>query len=173
MPACILLVALGLFSNPALKELPPSLRSVWLVFHIGFAKLAAAAFLLSLGSAVLVLLRERGSKSAWVARMPSSEVLDALGLRFVGFGFLFWTMTTVAGAIWANESWGRYWGWDVIETWSLITWLVYGTFLHARLFFKLKGTRAAWASIACFAILMLTLFILPFLLPSLHAAYFQ
>ncbi|MGC4116858.1 MAG: cytochrome c biogenesis protein CcsA [Myxococcales bacterium] len=173
MPACVILVALGLFSNPAIRELPPSLRSVWLVFHISFAKLSTAAFLLSLGSAVLVLIAQRPNPRPWLSRLPSVEVLDALGLRFVGFGFLFWTVNTVAGAIWANESWGRYWGWDVIETWSLITWLVYGTFLHARLFFGLKGRRAAWASIGCFVVLVLTFLVLPYLLPSLHAAYFQ
>ena len=167
------MVAIGLFSNPQIRELPPTLRSIWLVFHIGFAKLSAAAFLLSLAAAVLVLLKRRAKPAPWLERVPAVEALDAFTVRCVGFGFIFWTVTIAAGAIWANQSWGRYWGWDVIETWSLITWLAYGTFLHARRFFRLKPAATAWAVVFCFAVFVLTLLILPFLLPSLHSAYFQ
>jgi ABC-type transport system involved in cytochrome c biogenesis permease subunit len=105
--------------------------------------------------------------------VPGSAVLDAYTVRFVGFGFLFWTITIAAGAIWANQSWGRYWGWDPIETWSLIAWLVYGLFLHARLFFRLRPASTAWCSVGAFAVFILTLLILPFLIPSMHSAYFQ
>jgi len=100
-------------------------------------------------------------------------VLDAYTVRFVGFGFLFWTIAIAAGAIWANQSWGRYWGWDAIETWSLVSWLAYGTLLHARLFFRLRPVPTAWSSVAAFAVFVLALLVLPFLVPSLHAAYFQ
>jgi ABC-type transport system involved in cytochrome c biogenesis permease subunit len=91
----------------------------------------------------------------------------------VGFGFLFWTVTIAAGAIWANQSWGRYWGWDAIETWSLISWLAYGIFLHARMFFRLGPVGTAWASVSAFVVFILALLILPFVMPSLHSAYFQ
>jgi len=173
LPVALLMVAGGLFSNPEMRELPPSLRSVWLVFHIGFAKLSAAAFLISVGSATVLLLRSRDDPPVFVRRAPGVEALDAFTVRFVGFGFIFWTVTIAAGAIWANESWGRYWGWDVIETWSLITWIAYGSLLHARRFFRLKPLPTAWASIAAFAVFVLTLLILPFLMSSLHSAYFQ
>lgn len=173
LPVSLLMVAIGLFSNPQMRELPPTLRSIWLVFHISFAKLSAAAFLLSLAAAVLVLLKHRATPAPWLERVPAVEALDAFAVRCVGFGFIFWTVTIAAGAIWANQSWGRYWGWDVIETWSLITWLVYGTFLHARRFFRLKPAATAGALVFCFAVFVLTLLILPFLLPSLHSAYFQ
>lgn len=173
LPAALLMVAVALFSNPEIRELPPSLRSIWLVFHIGFAKVSAASFLLSVASAVILLLQEARVRPAWLARAPAPDALDAYVARFAGFGFLFWTVTVAAGSIWANESWGRYWGWDLIETWSLITWLVWGSFLHARRFFRLGRRATAWASIASFAIFILTIFILPFLLPSIHAAYFQ
>lgn len=173
LPAAILSIAIGLFSSPHLRELPPSLRSVWLVFHITFAKLSAAAFLMSVASAVLLLLKRRASPPPWTERLPGVESLDAYIVRFVGFGFLFWSVTVIAGAIWANESWGRYWGWDAVETWSLISWLVYGSLLHARLFFRLRPVATARWAIACFAIFILTILILPFLMPSLHSAYFQ
>ena len=173
LPVAILMIAIGLFSNPQLKELPPSLRSIWLVFHIGFAKVSAGSFLLSLAAATVLLITDSPTRPAWLARAPPLEALDAYVVRFAGFGFLFWTVTVAAGSIWANESWGRYWGWDVIETWSLIAWLVYGTFLHARRFFRLKPRPTAWASVACFVIFVLTILVLPYLLPTIHTAYFQ
>ncbi len=173
MPVAVLSIALGLFANPQIRELPPSLRSVWLVFHITFAKLSAAAFLLSVATSVLLLLEWRPRPGSWLENLPPKDTLDGYTVRFIGFGFIFWTVTIAAGSIWANQSWGRYWGWDAIETWSLVAWLVYGTFLHARLFFRLRARATAWASIGCFAIFVLTILVLPFLIPSLHAAYFQ
>lgn len=173
LPLSILAMGFGLFSNAEVREIPPSLRSVWLIFHITFAKLSAASFLLSLASAVLVLLRARKRTPGWMARVPATDVLDAYDIRFIGFGFLFWTITIAAGSIWAHQSWGRYWGWDPIETWSLVAWLGYGTVLHARLFFRLGPVATARASVAAFAVFILALLILPFLMPSIHAAYFQ
>lgn len=173
MPLGILGLGLGLFSSAEMKTIPPTLRSIWLVFHIGFAKLSAAAFLLSAAAASVQLLRARRGPVRWLERAPAPDVLDAYTVRFVGFGFLFWTVTIAAGAIWANQSWGRYWGWDAIETWSLVSWLGYGLFLHARIFFRLRHVATAWSCVAAFAVFVLALLILPFLMPSLHAAYFQ
>jgi cytochrome c-type biogenesis protein CcsB len=173
LPLSILAMGFGLFSNAEVRQIPPSLRSVWLIFHITFAKLSAASFLLSLASAVIILLRGRRTPWNWLERVPPTEVLDAYVVRFIGFGFLFWTITIAAGSIWAHQSWGRYWGWDPIGTWSLIAWLGYGSVLHARLFFRLKPVATAWASVAAFTVFILALLILPFLMPSIHAAYFQ
>jgi cytochrome c-type biogenesis protein CcsB len=172
MPLAILSVALGMFSNPETRDLPPALRSMWLVFHVIFAKISAAAFMLSLGAAVLQLFSLRERPPAWVARIPPPPALDALVVRAVGFGFVFWTITMAAGAIWGNQSWGRYWGWDPIETWSLVSWLTWGSFLHARLFFKPKARTTAWLAISAFAIFVLAWLILPFFIASLHASYF-
>jgi ABC-type transport system involved in cytochrome c biogenesis permease subunit len=156
-----------------MREIPPSLRSIWLMFHITFAKLSAASFLLSLAAAVVILLRDRKTPWRWLERAPASDVLDAYEVRFIGFGFLFWTITIAAGSIGAHQSWGRYWGWDAIETWSLVSWLAYGSVLHARLFFRLRPVTTAWATVGAFAVFILALLILPFIMPSLHAAYFQ
>lgn len=173
LPLSILMIAFGLFANPEIQQLPPTLRSIWLVFHITFAKLSAAAFLMSVGSSVVLLIKGRGRHGGWLEKVPDAAALDAYTVRFIGFGFLFWTVTIIAGSIWAHQSWGRYWGWDVIETWSLIAWLSYGTFLHVRLFYKIRGAGVAWWAIGCFLVFILTIIILPFLMPSLHAAYFQ
>ena len=173
LPGSILMVGLGLLTNPAARDLPPTLRSVWLGFHVLFNNLAVGAFLLSFAAAVILLRKLKGASSPWLERFPAVDVLDAYTVRYVGFAFVFWSTTIVMGAIWANQSWGRYWGWDPIETWSLVTWLCYGTLLHLRLFYRLGPKATAWITIACFALSILTVFIFPFLIPSMHSAYFQ
>jgi cytochrome c-type biogenesis protein CcsB len=173
VPASILMVGFGLFTSPEAHNLPPSLRSMWLVFHVLFNKLAVGAFILSLASAIVWLRKANGASGRWLNRLPGPEVVEAYTIRFVGFGFVFWTTTIGAGAIWANQSWGRYWGWDPIETWAFVTWLAYAILLHARLFFRLKPAATAWGTIACFVLSVLTVLIFPFVFPSLHAAYFQ
>ena len=173
LPVAILMVGLGLFTSPQARDLPPTLRSIWLVFHVLFTKLAVGAFLLSFGSAVLLLRKQKGRRGRLLDRMPEPAAMAAYTLRFLSFGFIFWTTTIVAGAIWANQSWGRYWGWDPIETWSLVTWLCYGSLLHLQRFYRLKDRTLAWGTIACFGVSILTAFILPFLMASLHSAYFQ
>jgi ABC-type transport system involved in cytochrome c biogenesis permease subunit len=173
VPVAILMMGIGLFANPELRQLPPTLKSIWLVFHILFAKLAAISFLLSVASASTVLFRDRPRPPAWIARFPEGPVLDALIARFTGFGFIFWSLAVAAGAIWARDAWGRYWGWDAVETWSLVSWLMYGALLHARLFFRLAGKTLAWSTIGVFVLFVLTLLIFPFLIPTMHTAYFQ
>ncbi len=173
LPAAILMMGLGLFTNPEARNLPPTLRSIWLIFHILFNKLAVGAFLLSLAAAIVLLRKLNGATSRWLDRLPGVEVLEARTVRFVGFGFVFWTTTIGMGSIWANQSWGRYWGWDPIESWSFVTWLAYALLLHARLFLKLKARATAWGVIACFGLSVLTVLIFPFIFPSMHSAYFQ
>lgn len=173
LPASILMMGLGLMTSPEARSLPPTLRSVWLVFHVVFTKLAVGALLLSFAAAVILLRKLRGTSTRFLDRFPASDVLDATMIRFVGFGFIFWSTTIIAGAIWAHLSWGRYWGWDPIETWSLVTWLCYGSLLHLRLFYRLTPRASAWMTVGCFCVSVLTAFIFPFLIPSMHAAYFQ
>ena len=173
LPVVILMMGIGLFTNPEARNLPPTLRSIWLVFHILFTKLALGAFVLSLASAIVLLRKLNGATGRWLDRLPGVEVLEANTVRFIGFGFVFWTTTIGMGAIWANQSWGRYWGWDPIESWSFVTWLAFAVLLHVRLFFKLKARAIAWATIACFILSILTALVFPFIFPSMHSAYFQ
>jgi len=173
LPAAILMMGLGLFTNPEARTLPPTLRSIWLIFHVVFNKLAVGAFVLSFAAAIVLLRKTGGASSRLLDRLPGPDVIEAYTVRFVGFGFVFWTTTIGAGAIWANQSWGRYWGWDPIESWSLVTWLAYAILLHARIFFRLKARATAWGTIACFVLSVLTVLIFPFVFPSMHSAYFQ
>ncbi len=173
LPAAILMMGFGLFTNPEARSLPPTLRSMWLVFHVLFNKLAVGAFILALAAAIALLRKLNGASGRWLNRLPGAEVIEAYTVRFIGFGFVFWTTTIGAGAIWANQSWGRYWGWDPIESWSLVTWLAYAILLHARMFFRLGARATAWGTIGCFVLSVLTVLIFPFVFPSMHSAYFQ
>lgn len=171
-PAAFLMLALSMFYNPGIRTLPASFRSVWLVIHIGLYKIALATLLIACAMAVLYLLKKRCA-SEWLQRMPTLETLDIYSYRFAGFGFIFWTIGMLAGSIWAHQSWGRFWGWDVTETWSLITCLMFAAYLHLRRFFGWKGTRAAWFFIACFVISLVTLFGMATLSGSIHSEYFK
>jgi cytochrome c-type biogenesis protein CcsB len=171
VPLSFLMLALALFSNPAMQNLPPSLRSIWLVMHVTCAKMAAGAITASVGTAILYLVKTSWASAPFANKIPAAEILDEYSYKFAGFGFTFWTINIAAGAIWAHESWGRYWGWDPIETWSFITWL-YGIFAHLRVFWKWRGTRSACALIAVFLMSIFTIFILPFVAKTLHSEYF-
>jgi cytochrome c-type biogenesis protein CcsB len=128
--------------------LVPALKSTWLIIHVVAAIISGGVFLLSnvIAGAYLYLdSRERGSgRPAWATRLPSLEVLDQLSYRLVAFVFPLWTFSVIAGAIWAESAWGRYWGWDPKETWAFITWVAYAAYLHARVTIGWKGRRAAW-----------------------------
>ena len=165
-PSSFLLMGWAVSTFDLKREVPIIFKSWWLVLHIGFAKLFVAAILLAACCAVAWLVKARNP--AALPKLPSPEKLDLYAHQFTLVSFLFLGVMIVAGALWAHQSWGRYWGWDAIETWSLVSWLAYGSALHARLFFRLKPRAMGWASVGAFAV-----FIPPFIMPSLHAAYFQ
>jgi len=172
LPLSFLMMTIGLFTNPDISLLGPTLSGVWLVIHVIFNKLSAGGIIIALASSVLYLLKNKNEQKEFYQKLPSLEVLDAYSYKFIGFAFIFWTITVVAGSIWANQAWGRYWGWDPIETWSIITWLLFGLYLHLRHFFKWKGIKAAWLLIACFLSAIMSLYFIPFIIDTLHSSYF-
>jgi cytochrome c-type biogenesis protein CcsB len=131
--------------------LVPALKSTWLVIHVVAAIISGGVFLFAniVAGAYLYLerLESRGGRPAWLQRVPSIEVLDQLSYRLVAFVFPLWTFSVIAGAIWAESAWGRYWGWDPKETWAFITWVAYAAYLHARVTVGWRGRRAAWLCI--------------------------
>ncbi|WP_298268814.1 cytochrome c biogenesis protein CcsA [Geobacter sp.] len=171
-PAAFLFVALSIFISPSVTKLPPTLRSIWLVLHVSFYKIALAPMLVALAFSVFYLLKRRKS-APWLARLPDPETMDLLAGRFAGFGFVFWGIGMLAGSIWAYQSWGRFWGWDPIETWSLITWIAFGIHLHLRRFFRFTGKKSALFFIFCFMLSLLALFFTPILGASVHSEYFK
>lgn len=177
MPLSFLLMGLGATSPKGIEPLPPALQSYWLIIHVTFAKLSYGSFLVATALAVLFILKgrklEKGASSDFYERLPSLELLDDLSFRLITSGFVFLAIMIVTGSIWANKAWGRYWGWDPIETWSLITWLVYGIYLHLRVVMGWRGRKSAWLIIVALCFLLFTLFGLPFVYRSIHAAYFS
>ena len=128
--------------------LVPALNSPWLVIHVIAAIISGGVFLLSnvIAGAYLYLdaMESKGERKPWAKRLPDLETLDQLSYRLVAFVFPLWTFAVIAGAIWAEAAWGRYWGWDPKETWAFITWVAYAAYLHARVTVGWRGKRAAW-----------------------------
>ena len=131
--------------------LVPALKSTWLVIHVSAAIISGGVFLLAnvIAGAYLYLAHreENGGRPVWAQRLPDLETLDQLSYRLVAFVFPLWTFAVIAGAIWAESAWGRYWGWDPKETWAFITWVAYAAYLHARVTVGWKGKKAAWLCI--------------------------
>lgn len=140
------------------SQLMPSLQSAWLVIHVTVATLSIGVFVIGFALAVLFLLQrrreERGSGPAFLERVPSADRLDKLTYSAHVIGFPLWTFTLVAGAIWAERAWGRYWGWDPKEVWTFVIWVVYAAYLHSRA--TAGWTRhSAWLAIAGFACIII------------------
>ncbi|MFG7942117.1 MULTISPECIES: c-type cytochrome biogenesis protein CcsB [Streptomyces] len=144
-------------------QLVPALHSYWLWIHVSLAIICGALFYLGFVGSLLYLFRDayeakllRGEKPGKVAtsimeRLPAANSLDKFAYRINAAVFPFWTFTIVAGAIWAGDAWGRYWGWDPKEVWSFITWVAYAAYLHARATAGWKGRKAAYLALLAFA----------------------
>ncbi|MDM8523793.1 c-type cytochrome biogenesis protein CcsB [Desulfococcaceae bacterium HSG8] len=172
MPLAFLALAYASLSpniSDRIQPLLPALKSNWLIAHVITCFIGYAAFAVAFGLSLMFLVKreDRPPESVW-SKMPALPVLDELTHRMVVLGFLFLTAGIITGAVWANSAWGRYWGWDPKETWSLITWFIYATLLHARLMRGWQGRRAAFFSIAGFGAVLFTYFGVN-LLPGLHS----
>jgi cytochrome c-type biogenesis protein CcsB len=129
--------------------LVPALKSTWLAIHVSAAIVSGGVFLLAncIAGAYLILDRYESNslpRPRWAQKLPELDVLDQLSYRLVAFVFPLWTFAVIAGAIWAESAWGRYWGWDPKETWAFITWIAYAAYLHARVTIGWRGRKAAW-----------------------------
>jgi len=164
----IMLMAPG---ETAIRAIPPALKSYWLVFHVITAILAYGAFAVSFGLGLMYILKTYYEENVLKVelRLPPAMVLDELSYKIIIFGFSFLTLVIITGAIWANYAWGTYWSWDPKETWSLITWIIYAGYLHARLMLEWKGKRVAWLAILGFVAILFTFFGVNYLLPGLHS----
>jgi len=141
-----------------------------LIAHVITCFIGYAAFAVAFGLSIMYLIRQREpvSKGSLLDRFPKPNVIDDLTHQMIMFGFLFLSVGIISGAVWANSAWGRYWGWDPKETWSLITWFIYATLLHAKLMRGWQGRRIAYLSVIGFAAVLFTYFGVN-LLPGLHS----
>ncbi|HNV10772.1 MAG TPA: c-type cytochrome biogenesis protein CcsB [Propionibacteriaceae bacterium] len=135
------------------RPLVPALRNSWLLtLHVFTAVLSYGAAAIGGAAAVLYLLHPR---LHWRG-LPKREFLDEIGYRSIVISYPFMTVMILLGAIWAEIAWGTYWSWDPKETSALVTWLIYGAYLHARVTREWRGEKAAWLLIAGFAAIVLT-----------------
>jgi cytochrome c-type biogenesis protein CcsB len=149
-----------------IKPLMPALRSNWLTVHVFTCFLGYAGFFVSCLASIGYLIVARPS----ALEKPEVRMgLETITAKAIAFGFLFLTLGIITGAVWANSAWGTYWSWDPKETWSLITWFVYATFLHCRFMRGWQGRRAAWISIVGFASVLFTYIGVNFLMSGLHS----
>lgn len=194
----VLLGATAIWFYTIVVPLSDPLKSVWLVIHVFVASLATALFALAFALSVLQLLQARrerlavaadeasvtaladtgaGSASAtsagksgprFLRTLPSADLLESLAYRFAIIGFIFWTFTLIAGSIWANDAWGRYWGFDTKEVWTFVIWVLYAGYIHARATRGWRGTRSAWLSIIGFTAVMFNFTIVNMFFKGLH-----
>lgn len=162
--ALLLLVLLAITSTISadLHPLMPALQSNWLHIHVAAAIIAYGAFALAFCLGIVYL-----------AKSPDSgqelQQIDQRIYRLVVLGFTFLTFVIITGAIWAEQAWGKWWSWDPKETWSLITWIVYAVYLHARNSRQWKGHKTIWMVVIGFLVVLFTLFGVSILIPGLHS----
>jgi cytochrome c-type biogenesis protein CcsB len=180
MGAVVLALGLAetLIYTPA-GPLVPALQSYWLSIHVTAMTLATGIFFVAavLGIMYLVAERYRARVAAGkikpgnglIDRIPSAAQLDKLAYRTVVFGFPVWTFGVIAGAIWADQAWGRYWGWDPVETWAFITWVIYAAYLHARATAGWRGARAHYIQLLGFASLITNMLVVQVFITGMHS----
>mgnify|MGYP001826710376 FL=1 len=173
MPLAFMAMAYASLSpniSDRIQPLLPALKSNWLIAHVITCFIGYAAFAVAFGLSIMYLIRQRepDPKGSVLDRFPKPNVIDDLTHQMIMFGFLFLSVGIISGAVWANSAWGRYWGWDPKETWSLITWFIYATLLHAKLMRGWHGRRIAYLSVIGFAAVLFTYFGVN-LLPGLHS----
>lgn len=173
----VVVLLLGLASvnfYVAVTPLPPALQSAWLVIHVFVATLGTGFFAVGGGLSIAQLLqarREAGGlrRVPFLATFPTSEVLENIAYRVIVVGFAFWTFTLMAGAIWAERAWGRYWGWDTKEVWTFIIWVTFAGYIHARATRGWRGSRSAWLAIIGFTAVMFNYTVVNLFFKGLHA----
>ena len=158
--------------------LVPALHSYWLVIHVSAAAISGGAFTVGGLVSVLYLVKARaerrvlagGTMSASLRRLPSAEAMDGTAYKVLAFAFPLWTFgVLVAGPIWAEYAWGRYWGWDPKEVWSLVTWVVYAAYLHARATAGWRGRNAATIAIVGWFVFIFNFVGVNLLVSGLHS----
>jgi len=157
-----------LLLRPADSVLPPTYYNKWLWVHVGVGKIFLSMCLIGTGMAGVILLRGRPRFAHLFRHMPSDAVLDNIAWRFMLLAFVFHSLMLIAGAVWAQDAWGRYWAWDALETSSFLTWLALGMSLHARMTYRIPIRVGAIAIVVVFVLAFMTYFGAPFYSQAAH-----
>jgi cytochrome c-type biogenesis protein CcsB len=177
-PVVLSLVLIGLFLYAEAGPLVAALRSYWLAIHVSTAVIGFGIFFVSGIASILYLLRVRHDERAATGdaqdggllfRLPVAAALDRVAHRTAVFGFPIWTFAVIAGAIWAEAAWGRFWGWDPKETWAFIAWVVYAAYLHARTTAGWRGRPAAWVNVVGLVVMIFNLTFVNMVSTGLHS----
>jgi cytochrome c-type biogenesis protein CcsB len=150
------------------KTLMPALQSYWLVIHVVVAVLATGFFSIAAGLHIAYLVKAGNLAKRLMNVFPSLEQLERLAYRFNVVGFVLWSFTLIAGAIWAERAWHRYWGWDTKEVWTFIIWVLYAGYLHAMATRGWNGKRAAWLGLIAFFSVIFNFTIVNLFFKGLH-----
>ena len=150
------------------KTLMPALQSYWLVIHVVVAIMATGFFAIAAGFHIFYLIKAAGRGKALMDRFPELKVLERIAYRFNMVGFVAWSFTLIAGAIWAERAWHRYWGWDTKEVWTFIIWVLYAGYLHAMATRGWNGKRAAWLGLIGFSAVIFNFTIVNLFFKGLH-----
>jgi len=156
----------SLKADASIRPLIPALKSNWLIAHVITCFLGYGAFAVSFGASIAYLLHNNPKFSKF---LPEKHTLEFFIYKSILFGFVWFTLGIITGAVWADQAWGRYWSWDPKETWSLITWLIYGGIIHLRLIKGWQGKKLSLLSILGFISVLFTYFGVNFLLSGLHS----
>jgi cytochrome c-type biogenesis protein CcsB len=176
-PFPFLIMAYASLNPNEIQPLVPALQSNWLISHVVTCFIGYAAFAVSFGVSFLYLFKVRAEgKPARLKKgetlldyLPESDLLDEVGYKTIAIGFPLLTIGIITGAFWANVAWGTYWSWDPKETWSLIVWLIYAAYLHARITKGWKGKKAALLSIVGFSATLFCYLGVNLILSGLHS----
>ena len=171
MPVAFVLMGwAGTLIKEVAATLAPALQSAWIWVHIVGASTGFAAVLIAAGLGLLYLLKEKNSGGIY-DKLPDLTAIDVLSYRFVAAGFIFYGLMIVSGCFWANQVKGTYWNWDPVEVWSLISWLIYGIYLHLRVTFGWRGRKSAWYALIALAAMIISYWGIPFSMETFHSGF--
>lgn len=169
LPVVILLFLAGTVLYARAAPVVPALRSYWLVVHVTTMTVSSGLLFVPGMASLLYLLRRSSRGGALVDRLPSAAALDRLAYRTTIVAFPLYTFGVIAGAIWAEAAWGRFWGWDPKETVAFVVWVVYAAYLHARSTAGWRSGRAAWINVAGLVVVLFNLFFINMVVAGLHS----
>lgn len=166
IPFSMLMLGYGWMSGTEIEPLTPPYQTIWLYIHVFFAWLAYGSYTIAFGIAVLYLISEKIRKITIFS--IRKDILDDLMFRYTIFGFITDAVMIAAGSIWASKLWGHYWGWDPVEVWSLLSWLIYGNLIHLRLIFGWRGRKVAWYLVFAIITVVISFWGVNLITKSLH-----
>lgn len=171
MPVAFVLMGwAGTLMKEVAATLAPALQSGWIWVHIVGASAGFASVLIAAALGLLYLLKEKNSGGIY-EKLPELPAIDNMGYRFVAGGFIMFGLMMISGCFWANQVKGTFWNWDPVEVWSLVTWLIYGIYLHLRVTFGWRGKKLAWYALIALIAMIVSYWGIPFSVETFHSGF--